>query len=183
MRPAPAGQKQIRHAVEANVTLDHATIGNRPERWRERQSLLGQIQLENVVVGPVSRTGQRGGRNSKVLWSKNCIEAVASEYSFEARDCSQLRRGLRDPRGRRGRRERRGRCDASLGSEASGRGYLPPSETARPLEGGLSRNSIRHDSIHILFLVSNAGQTVHGAPPASISGNLTGGHGRGRLAE
>src|SRR3954452_17636536 len=62
---------QVRNAVQEHVTLHHSAIGDRPERWRERQGLLGQIQLEDIVVRPVSRVGQWCRRDSEVLWPED----------------------------------------------------------------------------------------------------------------
>jgi hypothetical protein len=47
----------VGNPVEEGVALDHAAVRDRPEGRRERQRLLGEVDLEDVVVRTSGRRG------------------------------------------------------------------------------------------------------------------------------
>jgi hypothetical protein len=52
-----AGSLQVGNPVEEGVALHHAAVGDRPEGGPERQRLLGEVDLQDVVVRAGGRLG------------------------------------------------------------------------------------------------------------------------------
>src|SRR4029077_11207801 len=121
---------QVRNPVEEDVALHHAAVRDRPEGRVERQRLLGEVDLEDVVVWTGGRVGQWRRADGKVLWPEDRVQAGAPERPDETRDAAQIRLGSRDSRGQCGHPQfSRGR-------------YLAPSEPSRLLEGLLGWHSV-----------------------------------------